>query len=143
VLKLDGYPSALAPADRLLKVDGMPVGLPVNEHGIEPGLLVESAGYEPGEGFIVTVWGATQMFELRLAANTPISWLTDDVLAAKRAQLHATAVAEADPSDDETCDECGVHRGHENDCPANPYNLDDPIDLADAASGNMTPGSEY
>lgn len=142
MLKIDGYPSALRSADRLLAVDSMPVG----RHWVEPGLLVESAGYEPGEGFIVTVWGATQMFELRLAANTPISWLTNNVLEAKRAQLHATAVAEADPSDDETCDECGVHRGHENDCPENPYNLDDeadPIDLADAAAGNMTPGSEY
>lgn len=157
MLTLDGYPSALRPTDRLIAVDGMPIGLPAwgAEHGLEVGLLVEMASYEPAEGYVVTVWGKTQMFELRLAANTPIRFGRGTVeappweqaMADVRARLHKIAVEEAgDPSDTETCDQCGVHRGHENDCPNNPYNLDDeadPIDLADAAAGRMTPGSEY
>lgn len=54
------------------------------------------------------------------AATTELVTGKRDPVAEVRARLHATAVAE-----DEVCDRCGVRRGHEADCPSDPYNMDD------------------
>lgn len=92
-------PTRVKAADRILSVDGLELNM--QPKWTESGLLVESVRTEEST-VVLTVWGRTRMFEMNVDPGTWVRFARPavDHLAALRARLHATAVAEADTDGD-------------------------------------------